>query len=205
MGLFVIGAFAPRSSALSSNELLARTTPAAGAGQERYAGLADGYYLHADAAVLMFDVTSVASFKKVPLLHASLLKVCGPLLPIVLVGAKADCVDERRVRPKQVTFHRKRNLQYYEVSAKSAHNVRLPLDWLVSLCLRPPAPPPPAVAAQVPIPLQIEALRARVSGPDRARLEDALACIDAAFAADGDATELADSVSRLAMLFPNHS
>ena len=42
-------------------------------------------------------------------------------IPIVLCGNKVD-VKNRQVKPKQVTFHRKKNLQYHEISAKSNYN-----------------------------------------------------------------------------------
>merc|ERR1711968_144645 len=53
-------------------------------------------------------------------------RVCDNI-PIVLVANKID-VKDRKVR--NVTFHRKRNLAYYEVSAKSNYNFEKPF-----LCL----------------------------------------------------------------------
>lgn len=38
-------------------------------------------------------------------------------IPIVLCGNKVE-VKDRKVKAKQITFHRKKNLQYYEISAK---------------------------------------------------------------------------------------
>ncbi|URE13371.1 GTP-binding nuclear protein [Musa troglodytarum] len=48
------------------------------------------------------------------------MRVCENI-PIVLHGNKVD-VKSREVKAKQVTFHRKKNLQYYEISAKSNYN-----------------------------------------------------------------------------------
>lgn len=39
-------------------------------------------------------------------------------------------VKNRQVKPKQVTFHRKKNLQYYEISAKSNYNYERPFEYL---------------------------------------------------------------------------
>jgi GTP-binding nuclear protein Ran len=50
-------------------------------------------------------------------------------IPIVLCGNKVD-VKNRQVKPKQVTFHRKKNLQYYEISAKSNYNYEKPFLYL---------------------------------------------------------------------------
>ncbi len=42
-------------------------------------------------------------------------------IPIVLCGNKIDCKD-RKVKPKEIQFHRKKLLQYYDISAKSNYN-----------------------------------------------------------------------------------
>lgn len=64
------------------------------------------------------------------IIHFSLLprRVCENI-PIVLCGNKVD-VKNRQVKPKQVTFHRKKNLQYYEISAKSNYNYEKPFLYL---------------------------------------------------------------------------
>lgn len=55
-------------------------------------------------------------------------RVCDNI-PIVLCGNKVD-VKNRQVKAKQVTFHRKKNLQYYEISAKSNYNFEKPFLYL---------------------------------------------------------------------------
>lgn len=50
-------------------------------------------------------------------------------IPIVLTGNKVD-VKERKVKAKTITFHRKKNLQYYDISAKSNYNFEKPFLWL---------------------------------------------------------------------------
>ena len=153
------------------------------AGQEKYAGLRDGYYIQANCAIIMFDVTSRITYKNVPkcveggagsvcahsdgrlvtpaLLclprlprgrpitprmhsphdhashpphalprswHRDLVRVCENI-PIVLVGNKVD-VKDRKVKAKQITFHRKKNLAYFDISAKSNYNFEKPFLWL---------------------------------------------------------------------------
>ncbi|KAI3835295.1 hypothetical protein MKW98_020411, partial [Papaver atlanticum] len=75
-------------------------------GQEKLGGLRDGYYIHGQY----------------------LCRVCENI-PIVLCGNKVD-VKNRQVKAKQVTFHRKKNLQYYEISAKSNDNFEKPFLYL---------------------------------------------------------------------------
>ena len=95
----------------------------------------------------MFDVTSRITYKNVPNWHRDLERVCENI-PIVLCGNKVDvkvrdqwrrrlerCLtfldpQERKVKTSQVTFHRKKNIQYFEISAKSNYNFEKPFLWL---------------------------------------------------------------------------
>ncbi len=108
--------------------------------------------------IIMFDVTSRITYKNVPNWHRDLERVCENI-PIVLCGNKVDvkvrrglvrpCVrgdenadgsaslrsprarlQERKVKTSGVTFHRKKNLQYFEISAKSNYNFEKPFLWL---------------------------------------------------------------------------
>jgi GTP-binding nuclear protein Ran len=94
------------------------------AGQERFGGLREGYYLEAQCAIVMFDVTSAATYRNVQTWHRDLVRVC-PNIPIVLVGNKID-VRDRKVPAKRVTFHKKNNMRYFEVSAKSNYHFEMP-------------------------------------------------------------------------------
>merc|ERR1712146_630460 len=98
------------------------------AGQEKFGGLRDGYYIHSECAIIMFDVTSRLTYKNVPAWHRDLCGVCENI-PIVLCGNKVD-IKNRQVKPKQVVFHRKKNLQYHEISAKSNYNYEKPFLYL---------------------------------------------------------------------------
>jgi GTP-binding nuclear protein Ran len=118
------------------------------AGQEKFGGLRDGYYINGQCGIIMFDVTSRITYKNVPNWHRKLLtlsrtifmrpsnhtctgdlvRVCENI-PIVLTGNKVD-VKERKVKAKTITFHRKKNLQYYDISAKSNYNFEKPFLWL---------------------------------------------------------------------------
>ncbi|CAE6504563.1 unnamed protein product [Rhizoctonia solani] len=96
------------------------------AGQEKFGGLRDGYYIQGQCGIIMFDVTSRITYKNVPNWHRDLERVCENI-PLVLCGNK---VDERKVKTGAVTFHRKKNLQYFEISAKSNYNFEKPFLWL---------------------------------------------------------------------------
>lgn len=98
------------------------------AGQEKFGGLRDGYYINGQCGIIMFDVTSRITYKNVPNWHRDLVRVCENV-PIVLCGNKVD-VKERKVKAKTITFHRKKNLQYYDISAKSNYNFEKPFLWI---------------------------------------------------------------------------
>ena len=98
------------------------------AGQEKFGGLRDGYYIQGQCAIIMFDVTSRITYKNVPNWHRDLTRVCENI-PIVLCGNKVE-IKDRKVKAKQITFHRKKNLQYYDISAKSNYNFEKPFLWL---------------------------------------------------------------------------
>lgn len=121
------------------------------AGQEKFGGLRDGYYIQGNCAILMFDVTSRVTYKNVPNWHRDLVRVCENI-PIVLCGNKVD-IKDRKVKARAIVFHRKKNLQvclflpyilhnshkslltsislqYYDISAKSNYNFEKPFLWL---------------------------------------------------------------------------
>ena len=108
----------------------------------------------------MFDVTSRVTYKNVPNWHRDLVRVCENI-PIVLCGNKVD-IKDKKVKAKSIVFHRKKNLQYYDISAKSNYNFEKPFLWLARKLIGDPnlefvampalAPPEvvmdPALAAQ---------------------------------------------------------
>ncbi|KAF9571334.1 GTP-binding nuclear protein gsp1/Ran [Mortierella alpina] len=98
------------------------------AGQEKFGGLRDGYYINGQCGIIMFDLTSRITYKNVPNWHRDLVRVCENI-PIVLCGNKVD-IKERKVKPKAIDFHRKKSLQYYDISAKSNYNFEKPFLWL---------------------------------------------------------------------------
>ena len=99
------------------------------AGQEKLGGLRDGYYIGGHCAIIMFDVCSRITYSNVPKWYKDLTRVCENI-PIVLTGNKVD-VKDRKVKAKQITFHRKKNLQYYDISAKSNYQFEKPFVWLL--------------------------------------------------------------------------
>ncbi|KAI9273740.1 GTP-binding nuclear protein GSP1/Ran [Sporodiniella umbellata] len=125
------------------------------AGQEKFGGLRDGYYIGGQCAVIMFDVTSRITYKNVPNWHRDLVRVCENI-PIVLCGNKVD-IKERKVKAKTITFHRKKNLQYYDISAKSNYNFEKPFLWLARKLIGNPNLEFVAAPALAPPEVQVDA------------------------------------------------
>lgn len=126
------------------------------AGQEKFGGLRDGYYINAQCGIIMFDVTSRITYKNVPNWHRDLVRVCENI-PIVLCGNKVD-VKERKVKAKTITFHRKKNLQYYDISAKSNYNFEKPFLWLARKLIGNPNLDFVAAPALAPAEVQVDAV-----------------------------------------------
>lgn len=100
------------------------------AGQEKYAGLRDYYYEGADAAIIMFDVTSRISYKNVTNWYRDIRAFC-PDIPIVLLGNKCDVANrDRKVKEPSIAFKEKYQVQYFDISAKSNYNFDKPFLWL---------------------------------------------------------------------------
>lgn len=81
-------------------------------------------------AILMFDVSSIASYKSIPEWHKKVTEKY-PGIFMVLCGNKCD-VKERLVRPKFITVHKKFDIPYYDISAKTTVNVDKPFMFFVN-------------------------------------------------------------------------
>jgi GTP-binding nuclear protein Ran len=110
------------------------------AGQVQFQGLQDCYYVSADAALLMFDVTSQDTYKNLGLWYDALRAVHPgnhtqiTSIPIVVLGNKVDC-KHRQVIPKDIRSHRYHNLKYYDISVKSKLSLEKPFLHLIKKLL----------------------------------------------------------------------
>lgn len=71
------------------------------AGQERFKAMAPLYYRNANAALLIFDLTSHASFEEVKSWILELQKNVQEPMFLLLVGNKSDLVDKRAVSKEE--------------------------------------------------------------------------------------------------------
>jgi len=59
------------------------------AGQEKFGGLRDGYYLDADLAIIMYDMTSKLTSRSIERWELDVRKMC-PDIPIIIIGNKGN-------------------------------------------------------------------------------------------------------------------
>lgn len=96
------------------------------AGQEEYSALRDQYMKTGEGFVLVYSVTSMASFEATTKLRTDILRTNEdkPEIPIILVGNKIDVESERVVsRETGAALAAKFNCAFKEASAKTNTNV----------------------------------------------------------------------------------
>lgn len=94
------------------------------AGQERYHSLAPMYYRGAQAAIVVYDVTSVDTFNRAKSWVNELKRAASPNIVIALAGNKADLSNKRAVEFDDAQAYSEENgLLFMETSAKSSQNV----------------------------------------------------------------------------------
>lgn len=97
------------------------------AGQEKFGGLRDGYYIGADAALIFYDVNSKESCQGVDQWLHSFWNVTGSSTPVVLCGNKCDLRAKTKVKDMLFNLNPAlEDLVRYEISAKSNYNYEKP-------------------------------------------------------------------------------
>ena len=94
------------------------------AGQEKFGPNRLNSYNDSQCSILMFDCTSMMSYRNIPQWHNDVVQVCGQI-PMVLCGNKCD-IANRRVNPEDISFHHENNMRYYDISARSNYNFEKP-------------------------------------------------------------------------------
>lgn len=103
------------------------------AGTEKFSGLGAEYYVQADCAIIMFDLTSRLSYTNCREWFAKIRNACGNI-PTILVGNKCD-IAERKVMPTDILLHHEINASYYDVSVKSNFQFEKPFLKLTQILM----------------------------------------------------------------------
>lgn len=95
-------------------------------GSERYRSMAPIYFQDADAAIIVYDITSPVSYTEVQTWLAELREKGPPSLVIALVGNKADREEDRKVATEDAdAFAKENNLDLFmETSALTGDHVQ---------------------------------------------------------------------------------
>lgn len=99
-------------------------------GQEAFGGLRDSFFQKSDCAIIMFDVTSPASFDNVPFWHRKVKSLNGNI-PVVLCGNKIDIKARKLKTHEIVANYATKHLKYFETSGKSKLNINSPFFYLI--------------------------------------------------------------------------
>ncbi|OHT09584.1 Ras family protein [Tritrichomonas foetus] len=99
------------------------------AGQETYKSVAKSYFRDAVGCVLVFDLTSQASFNELQFWLTQFRQLANPNAVILLVGNKLDLVEKREISADTAEQFAKDNLlTYLETSAVTSHNIKESFD-----------------------------------------------------------------------------
>ncbi|EAA35290.3 hypothetical protein GE21DRAFT_254 [Neurospora crassa] len=103
------------------------------AGTEQFVAMRDLYMKAGQGFLLVFSITSQASLDELATLREEIIRIKDDEnIPIVMVGNKADLLDQRAVdRAKAFTISQQWNAPYYEASARTRTNVD---EVFIDLC-----------------------------------------------------------------------
>jgi len=94
------------------------------AGQERFRTITSSYYRGANGIIVVYDMTNPESFQNVGKWLQEIDRYAGEETLRLLVGAKCDLDDERKVKAEEAReFAEQQNLEFVEASSKSPKNV----------------------------------------------------------------------------------
>ena len=94
------------------------------AGQERFRTITSAYYRGANGVILVYDITNNETFSHVQDWLDEVHKAAGESVTKLVVGNKADLVNQRQVNETQASqYAQSVNASFIETSAKTAVNV----------------------------------------------------------------------------------
>jgi Ras-related protein Rab-1A len=96
------------------------------AGTEKFKSITTGYYRGANAAFIVFDLTSRKSFESVSEWIENYYKYSNPDYErhVILIGNKSDLKNERIITEDEIDdFVKLNKIKYFETSAKNGENI----------------------------------------------------------------------------------
>lgn len=117
------------------------------AGTERFKSIAATHYRGADACILVFDFTSLETFKNVKNWKESVINSAGieniDTFPFIVVGNKFDIQNEIQIERSIVEeLCEKNSMKFFPVSAKTDENVKEAFEYAIDTALFQKKTPP---------------------------------------------------------------
>ncbi|MHA1144731.1 MAG: GTP-binding protein [Candidatus Helarchaeota archaeon] len=105
-------------------------------GHERFADIRNFYYKGANAAIVVYDLTRRATFKRVNYWYDDITKWTGKKIPIVILGNKDD-LDNKDVTDRDIDKMKTiiKGVEWFKTSAKTGENVNDAFRSLAEKCL----------------------------------------------------------------------
>ncbi len=106
-------------------------------GEERFRFMLPEYCKGANGGMFLYDITNLATLQHLPEWWRVIV-ANAPNLPVLVVGAKVDMVEKRKVTREEAlqiakTLHMG---GFVEVSAKTGHNVDAAFDTITNIMIR---------------------------------------------------------------------
>jgi GTP-binding nuclear protein Ran len=89
----------------------------------------------ADAAIIMFDLTSKVSYKNIPNHFRTITRICDNI-PIYLCGNKCEDMVGRKLKDTDIRFPEKKGIPYCEISVKTCLNIEIPLLEIAKILVK---------------------------------------------------------------------
>eukprot|EP01124_Arcella_intermedia_P025927 TRINITY_DN474_c0_g1_i1.p1 TRINITY_DN474_c0_g1~~TRINITY_DN474_c0_g1_i1.p1 ORF type:complete len:212 (-),score=22.29 TRINITY_DN474_c0_g1_i1:18-653(-) len=95
------------------------------AGQEKFGGLRDGYYMNGNCAIIMFDLGDRKTYSRIWSWKQDIERLC-PNIPIVVVGNKFDLLGRKRVPEALIKKVTEKGMDFVAVSSRTNYNLEKP-------------------------------------------------------------------------------
>ena len=107
------------------------------AGEERFRNIAKNYFQSSDGFLVVYDISNIESFETLDYWIEEIKSNSQELSQMILVGNKCDIIDERKIKTDDgKAYAKKKNIKFFEVSAKEGTNVNQVFESLVKNILK---------------------------------------------------------------------
>ncbi|MHA1132417.1 MAG: Rab family GTPase [Candidatus Helarchaeota archaeon] len=103
-------------------------------GQERFKNIREHYFLGANAAFVLFDLTRKQTFHNLEKWLGDIDRFCGHI-PIIVIANKIDLPNIEVTQEEIGQFISQKNLKVFRTSAKTGENVEKIFDVIAKTCL----------------------------------------------------------------------